>query len=102
MKSARQSQAARQDIKEVAIHIGRDSGRKEVARKAVRGIIEKCDGIAKKSEFMTVGRLHPIAGEGVRIVPYERWVIFFRYTEEGIDVLRVADKRQDYLSWQLE
>jgi hypothetical protein len=28
-------------------------------------------------------------------------VIIFRYIDEGVLVLRIADGRQDYLSWKL-
>ena len=40
-------------------------------------------------------------GDGVRLFSFKRWVIVFRYTEHGIDVLRFADSSQDYLVWRL-
>jgi plasmid stabilization system protein ParE len=43
----------------------------------------------------------PEIGERVRLFSYKRWVILFRYEPHGIDVLRLADGSQDYLSWKL-
>jgi len=48
-----------------------------------------------------LGTAAPEIGEGVRLFPYKRWVILFRYEPHGVDVLRFADASQDYLSWNL-
>lgn len=48
-----------------------------------------------------MGTVAPELGTGIRLFSYRRWVIVFRYENHGIDVLRIVDGRQDYLSWKL-
>ena len=38
-------------------------------------------------------------GPGVRLFAHRRWVIIFRYVENGALILRIVDGSQDYLSW---
>lgn len=102
MRVARLTEPARNDLRMIAYHIGVTARRPEIADRIVDAVLDKCDQLAEQSETVTVGK--PIAqmGVGVRVIRFKRWVIIFRYEDHGIDVLRIADQSQDYMSWQID
>lgn len=102
MAIARRTAEAEHDLQEIAFHITYRAKRREVARKIVRQIIGECQKLADLAGVMIVGKLAPEIGQDVRVYGFRRWVIIFRYEEDGINVLRIADQSQDYRSWRLE
>jgi hypothetical protein len=48
-----------------------------------------------------LGTAAPELGLGVRLFSHQRWVILFRYVDDGLLVLRIADGSEDYLAWKL-
>ncbi|MCA9099553.1 MAG: type II toxin-antitoxin system RelE/ParE family toxin [Planctomycetales bacterium] len=42
------------------------------------------------------GEARPDIGDNVRVFSFERWVVFFRPIDEGIEVLSVVDGARDY------
>jgi plasmid stabilization system protein ParE len=64
-------------------------------------LIAQTERLAQLSPTTILGTAAPEIGEDVRLFPFKRWVILFRYELHGIDVLRIADGSQDYLSWKL-
>lgn len=93
--------AADSDLNEIAIRIGVESGRPIAADRLVDEIIDCCEDLAARSNVASIGTAAPELGTGVRLLSHRRWVIIFRYIDEGVLVLRIADGRQDYLSWKL-
>ena len=89
------------DLLEIALQIGVESGRPIAADRIVDEIIECCEDLAARSSIASIGTAAPELGAGVRLLSHRRWVIIFRYIDEGVLVLRIADGRQDYLSWKL-
>jgi plasmid stabilization system protein ParE len=57
--------------------------------------------LAKHSIVGQMGTAAEELGTGVRLFHHRRWVILFRYFDEGVVILRVVDGAQDYLSWKL-
>jgi plasmid stabilization system protein ParE len=43
-----------------------------------------------------IGTHRPELGENYRVFSHKRWVIIFRASDRGIEVLRVVDGAQDY------
>ena len=43
-----------------------------------------------------MGELRPDLGEGIRIFSFDNYVVIYRPTEDGIDVLRVLEGHRDY------
>lgn len=76
------------------------SGRPLTAEKIVDEIIDCCDHIAELEPQARLGTRAPELGRGIRLLSYRRWVIIFRYVDEGVFILRIADGSQDYLSWK--
>jgi len=73
----------------------------KAAEKILRELASQCDRLAEYSATSLLGTPAPEIGEGVRLYSCMRWVILFRYVEDGIFVLRFADASQDYLAWKL-
>jgi len=101
MPSARRSAAAERDLQDIAFYIALRSRRPATADQIVDELIAQAERLAELSTTSILGTAAPEIGEGVRLVPFKRWVILFRYEPHGIDVLRFADGSQDYLSWKL-
>jgi plasmid stabilization system protein ParE len=95
------AEAADKDLREIAYQIGIVSGRPATADKIIDEMIDCCDQLANRAKFSRRGTAAPKLGQGVRLLPFRRWVIIFRYIDDGVTVLRIADGSQDYLSWKL-
>jgi len=101
MPKAKRTQAADRDLESIAYEIGLVHGRVRAAEQIIDELIGQCDRLAEFASTAVLGTNTPQLGEGVRLFGYKRWVIVFRYTPDGIIVLRIADGSQDYLSWEL-
>ena len=101
MPSARRSAAAERDLQDIAFYIALRNRRPATADQIVDELIAQAERLAELSTTTLLGTAAPEIGEGVRLFPFKRWVILFRYEPHGIDVLRFVDGSQDYLSWKL-
>jgi len=101
MPTARRSEAAEGDLQNIAFHIAFADRRPLTADRIIDELIAQSERLAQLSTISVLGTAAPEIGDGVRLFPYKRWVIIFRYESHGIDVLRFADGSQDYLSWKL-
>jgi plasmid stabilization system protein ParE len=101
MPSARRSEAAERDLQDIAFHVAFTERRPLTADHIIDELIAQAEKLAQLSTTTVLGTAAPEIGDGVRLFPYKRWVIMFRYEPHGIDVLRFADGSQDYLSWRL-
>ena len=88
---------AREDLKQIVLFIGRRDRRTATAAKIAREIKAKCDDYATHFAAGNVtGMLRPELGENYRVFSHKRWVIIFRPSDQGVEVLRVVDGAQDY------
>jgi plasmid stabilization system protein ParE len=101
MAAAYRTESADQDLRNIAYQIGVESGRPLTAEKMVDELIECCNLLAELSPLSQLGTAAPEIGLGIRLFSHRRWVIMFRYIQDGVLVLRIADGSQDYLSWKL-
>lgn len=101
MPLARRSEAAERDLQGIAFHIAFRERRPLAADRIIDELIAQAERLAQLSTTTVLGTEAAEIGEGVRLFPYKRWVIIFRYERHGIDVLRFADGSQHYLSWRL-
>ena len=101
MPKARRTDAAESDLRDIAFHIAFKEHRPLTADRIIDELVEQSDKLARLSTSSVLGTAAPEIGEGVRLFPYKRWVILFRYEPHGVDILRFADGSQDYLSWKL-
>ena len=93
---------ADEDIREIAFRIGVEDGRPATAERIIDSLLDCCERLAALSAVSKLGTSLPQLSRGVRAFSHKRWVILFRYVDDGIIVLRIADGSQDYLSWKLE
>ena len=101
MRLARRTEAAERDLQEIAFQIAVRDGRPIDADRIIDQLVGECQMLADTGRDSQLGMDSPELGDGVRLFSFKRWVIVFRYTEHGIDVLRFADSSQDYLAWRL-
>jgi plasmid stabilization system protein ParE len=99
--TARRSAAAERDLQDIAYYIAFTDGRPLAADRIIDALIAQAEKMAQLSTTTVLGTAAPEIGKGVRLFRYQRWVILFRYEPHGIDVLRIADGSQDYMSWKL-
>jgi plasmid stabilization system protein ParE len=100
MPVAYRTQSADQDLRAIAFQIGVESGRPQTADKIIDELIDCCEQLAHWSPTSSLGSAAPELGHGVRLFSHRRWVIIFRYVDDGVVILRFVDGSQDYLSWK--
>lgn len=101
MTSARRTEAAERDFANIGYQIAVEDGRPELARHVLQRIAGQCDRLAQLAASAILGTPAPEIGTEVRLFPCMRWVLLFRYDEQGVVILRIADGNQDYLSWKI-
>src|SRR3990172_2997459 len=101
MPAAYRTQAADNDLRNIAFQIGVESRRPLTAEKIIDEIVDCCDHLTELSSVSRLGTVAIELGLGVRLFSHRRWVIIFRYVDDGVLILRIADGSQDYLSWKL-
>ena len=101
MPAVRRTEAAERDLQSIAFQIALVDRRPATADRIIDELIGQCFKLAEQSPVAVLGTAAPELGDGVRLFPYKRWVILFRYETDGVDILRFADGSQDYLSWKL-
>ncbi len=100
MAVAYRTKSADGDVRNIAYQIGVESGRPLTADRIVDELLDCCDHLAVLSHVSQAGTPAPELGRGIRLFSHQRWVIIFRYIDDGILVLRIADGSQDYLAWK--
>jgi plasmid stabilization system protein ParE len=88
---------ARQDLKEIALWIGRTDKRPTVAAKVVRELKRSCDDYGRAfASGSRIGTPEPRLGSGYRVCGHKRWIVVFREVRGGIEVMRIVDGARDY------
>lgn len=90
MTSYRLSPEALADLREIGDWIARGS-----PARAVSFIAELRGRFGRLAGMPLTGRSREEMGAGIRSVPYGAYVIFYRPTGSGIDVVRVVHGRRD-------
>jgi plasmid stabilization system protein ParE len=93
MSQAKWTLQAELELIEVAFYIASQDRRPATADNIVDEIREKCDRYAQQP---LMGTAAPDQGEGVRMFPHKRWIIFYLPSDYGIDVLSIVDGARDY------
>jgi plasmid stabilization system protein ParE len=91
MLVACRTQAAEEDLQEIAFQIGLLSRRPNVADKIIDELIEQANNLAITSQIASMGTEAPEIGGDVRLFCHKRWVLISRYMPHGFDVLRIVD-----------
>lgn len=92
--SAIWSPEAKKDLEEVAYYIAVQDYRPTTAERIVRDVAKLCDLIATQPEM---GQSRPEFGERCRAFSFKgRWMILYRPSLNGIEVLRFVDGNRDF------
>lgn len=86
------SSSAADDLQNIAEYI-RDAAGDEIAARMIRQIREKCRLIAKNPGEIGTSRDELL--EGLRSFVVSPYVLFFRYTDSTVEIIRVLHERQD-------
>jgi len=90
MSKARLSDPAELDLSELWFHVARDSP--TAADRLVRRILDTCDMLA---QHRFAGELHERFGADARIFTVRPYVVVFRPSDEGIEVMRIVHGARD-------
>jgi toxin ParE1/3/4 len=93
MPQANWSDVARDDLKGIGRYIGEEQHRPSTAAKIMREIGSHCDYLA---QVPYAGTARPDLDLHVRITSWKRWVIVFRPSDDGVEVLRIVDGSRDF------
>ncbi|MFO7907513.1 MAG: hypothetical protein R6U98_33000 [Pirellulaceae bacterium] len=78
MPSARRSDAAERDVREIAFRIALEELRPRVAERVIDELIGQAERLAQLSSTTVSGTAAPGIEAGVRLFSHKRWVIIFR------------------------
>ncbi|HLF94068.1 MAG TPA: type II toxin-antitoxin system RelE/ParE family toxin [Planctomycetota bacterium] len=90
MKDTRLSARAQADLEEIWVYIGQDSP--AAADRFVERILQTCRTLARTPR---IGRPREDLAPGLRSLPYEKYVIFYRIAKSGVEVARVLSGYRD-------
>ncbi len=82
--------AAKTDVREIVAYI--DENNSDAASAVLNRLFERFVSIAKMPE---IGRLREEFGKGLRSFPEGNYLIFYRLTSRGIEILRVLHSARD-------
>jgi len=102
MATAFRTTAANDDLCGMALQIGVESGRPAAAERVIDELIDCCDRLAALAPHAKLGTRIPQLGEEVRLFSHKRWVVIFRYLNDGALILRIVDGSRDYMSWVVD
>lgn len=93
MPRLRFAAAAKDDLDSIAEYIADRSGSRVVAARFTRELRQKCDQLAAAP--IQMGRARADLRPGLRSHPHKSYVIFFRYVDDMLEIVRVIESHRD-------
>jgi len=78
------SDLAASDLEEIGDYIARDNPNRAIS--FIREIRERCENIVS---FPDAAQLHPEYGEGIRMIPVGRYLIFYTVRSDQVRIERI-------------
>ena len=97
MRVLRYAKPARQDLIEIAQFITRDGEGIGVARDFIRKLRDRCERIASLPALLGTARAD--LGEAIRSTPHRGYVIFFRYTDNAVEIINILHASRDVIAY---
>lgn len=85
--------SAQRDIEQITIYVTRETGDQALGRDFIARLRARCGKL--RSLSATLGTARPELGDGVRSTPANGYVIFFRYTENAIEIINILHGSRD-------
>ncbi len=95
----RYSSLARQDLLDIWSYIAA----KNLA--AADRVFDRIENTCRAlKDFPQLGRIRPEVGDGARSIGVDRWLVFYRVLDGGVQVVRIVDGVRDLtrLEWPVE
>jgi plasmid stabilization system protein ParE len=86
-------QSAKSDLVDIFSYLARESGSLTMGRQFVERLREQCRKLAHLPG--TLGRARPELRADVRSFPFRGYVIFFRYTEDALEIINILEGHRD-------
>lgn len=93
MPTLRLSDAAVDDIADIAAYIAKASGSLRIGEDFADQLLDRCEHMAALPG--TMGRERPELRRAMRSSPYKGYVIFFRYLGDVLEVVNVLEGHRD-------
>lgn len=93
MRALSFTQAANDDLADIAFFIANESGSREAAEQFARQLRAKCARLAELGGAL--GTARPELGSDLRSVPSKGYVIFFRYQDKRVEIVNVLHGSRD-------
>ena len=91
MGRARYAKRARQDLRDIWLHVAR-SGSEAVADRIVDRIEHRCRQLRDHPQL---GRARPEIAEAARALVAEHWLALYRLAPDGVQIVRIVDGVRD-------
>lgn len=95
MRRLQYTDAAASDLLEIALYIATESQSRELASAFVERLRAKCRQLASLSA--TLGTPRPELRRDIRSTPSQRYVIYFRYRDDVLEVVNVLHASRDVI-----
>jgi toxin ParE1/3/4 len=92
MRRLRYDTAARRDLVAIARFIRR-GGDRSIATSFSQALIGQCERLARLPGIL--GRARDEFGYGLRSFPFRNYVIFFRYHDDSVEIVRIIERHRD-------
>jgi len=93
LRHLRYTDAALDDLVDIAFQIAIESGSRSLAEAFIARIRSKCERIAILPG--TLGKAHPEFRHDFRSTPYQAYIIFFRYDGNAVEIINVLAAARD-------
>ena len=100
MRRLHYTEDAKRDLTGIAVHIANESQSREVALGFTERLRAKCRHLASLSGLL--GTPRPDLRADIRSTPCHGYVIFFRYRDDGLEVVNVLHGSRDVIGYFAE
>jgi toxin ParE1/3/4 len=93
MYQLRYLEQAKADLIQIKRYISRESGNNELAIRYTDKLRLQCQKLAELPG--TMGRARPELMEGIRSLPYDNYIILFRYSGSLVEIISIIEGHRD-------
>jgi toxin ParE1/3/4 len=91
------AQGARDNIREISDFITDASGSEDVAESFVAHLLERCNRLSSLPG--NLGTPRPELRDDIRSTPHRDYVIFFRYLDDGFEIVNILHGSRDLAAY---
>lgn len=94
MRRLRLNRSARRNLREIAQYLYRQGIDRRSISRTLGQLGEQCQKLAELPGEL--GRPRPELAPGLRSFPFRAYVVFFRYTDDELEVVNILGRRRDH------